>query len=104
MDQVMDTILVAGAVATALGAMLMFAVRAYRGVRDFMVSANAASKLINAELTRNGGGSLLDKVNKIEPYHIEAKRRLDAIEEGHKAIVRRLDKIEAATSTPREFP
>lgn len=103
-DQATQAVIVTGGVAGALTACWILARRAYRAVREAISMQVAAGRIINAELTRNGGGSLLDKVNRIEGNHQQAQRHWEALEESQRTIVKRLEKIEAATSTPTETP
>lgn len=50
------------------------------GIRTALKNFDAASRVVHAELAINGGGTLLDKVGKIEPRFDQLDERLGKIE------------------------
>lgn len=78
-----------------LGALAAIAAGARYLYRKFIGPAvdniNAAADIIHRQLNPNGGASLLDHVNQIP----KISKKLDSVE-------RRLEKVEAATATPKE--
>lgn len=69
----MEILLVIGAGAGALTAISVLSRKAVNSARAFFALQTVAARLINAEMTTNSGGSLLDKVNKIAPNHAAAE-------------------------------
>ena len=65
----------------------------YRAVVGAIRMQLAAAQIIHAQLTENGGSTLLDKVN-----------RIPAIEKHIGEIEKRLEKVERATASPQEYP
>lgn len=65
----MEILLALGAGAAALTAISVASRKAINSARAFFALQTVAARLINAEMTVNSGGSLLDKVNKIAPNH-----------------------------------
>lgn len=65
---------------------------AYRGFR----AVQSALDLIQAQLRVNGGASLMDKVNLIEPHHRIIAGRLDALDAKHTEILVRVSALERA--------
>jgi len=65
MELWVGTIIAAGALIGAITAAIIFVRRAWGAVVDVVQMQLAAGRIINAELVTNGGGTLLDKVNRI---------------------------------------
>lgn len=68
---VVRTVVAAGGVTTALVAIAVFMRRGWLWLAEVVQMQLAAGRIIHAELTRNGGSTLLDKVSRIPA--IEAK-------------------------------
>ncbi len=73
-----------------------------RALQPFIEVQNAAAEIIKAQLTPNHGSSLVDKVNRIATNHQEAQRHWEGLEKGMEEVRKRLEKVEAATATPRD--
>ncbi len=56
----------------------------------------AVDTLARAQLTTNGGTSLLDKVNRIASNHEEAEAHWKSLETGHQTLVEGQEKLGAA--------
>lgn len=76
----METLIVAGAVAGALVAIGIALRKAFISARNFFALQTAAARLVNAEMTVNDGGSLLDKVNRIATNHATAQKHWEALD------------------------
>lgn len=83
------------AVAGVLGALVFIWQKAVIPVRRWAIRMGATIESLNevaqAQLTGNGGSSLLDKVGKIEPNHDEVKAALTAAEDAVKAELLRAE-------------
>lgn len=110
-----EPVLLLGAIAGALVAIGVALRKGYRVVSEFFSMQAVAARLISAEMRPNGGSTLLDKVNKIAPYHKEAEEHWTALRKSHadvaekletnqKEVAKRLEKIEQTIATPKEFP
>ncbi len=86
-----------------------------RVIRPVHVMVARILELTEYELKPNGGGSLVDRVAKIAANHSDSLRQIAAnhadaqkhwetLEANDMAIVKRLEKIEAATANPKDVP
>ena len=55
--------------------------KCWRAISEVVKLQNVAARLIAAEMTTNGGGSLLDKVNRIAANHASSEAHYEALEE-----------------------
>lgn len=92
----MEILLALGAGAAALTAISVASRKAINSARAFFALQTAAARLINAEMTPNGGGSLLDKVNKIAPNHASAEKHWTELGEKQEQIKRAVTKTATA--------
>lgn len=67
-----------------------------RWFRPLIETLTAAADLIQAQLNPNGGGSLMDKVNRIAPNHAEAQHHWTTIEKRLDEGDKRFATLEAA--------
>jgi hypothetical protein len=67
---------------------------ALRMLGDMRDSFQAVQSLAEAQLSSNGGSSLLDKVNKIEPNHDEVKAALAATEQTVREKLESAERVE----------
>ena len=76
---------------TAIGAALTWIARrirkAIRRAQHLGRRLDAVADIADAQLTINGGGSMLDKVNKIEANHLVAEKHWKALEEAQSDIL-----------------
>lgn len=87
------TLMLAAAVIGAIVGIAAGVRKLYRGIAEGVRYQAAAAAIIHEQLRENGGSTLLDKVN-----------RIPAIERSIEHIEKRIEKVEAATATPREIP
>lgn len=72
-NPVVRTVVVAGSLCGALTAIGIAVRRAWRASAEFFRLQHAAGQLISAQLTRNHGESLLDRVNEIPAIRTEVR-------------------------------
>lgn len=78
MPELMTWVVGAAALLTALGGIWHRGVRpAYRGIRAFMRTVEAAMEIVQAQLSPNGGGSLVDRIGNIETQVTSMSARVD---------------------------
>ncbi len=108
-----DNVIVISTALAAVGAGLAWVYR--KLIRPTHVMVAHIMELTEYELKPNGGGSLVDRVAKIAANHTDSLRQIAAnhadaqkhwetLEANDVAIVKRLEKIEAATATPKDVP
>lgn len=71
-------------------------------VRQLVQRFEAVADLAEAQLSPNGGSSLLDKVNRIESNHQSAERHWERLNVSLDKLSVRVEKLEHQLSTPRE--
>ena len=78
-----QTLIAIGAGATALTAIGIAIRRGWVALSSFVRRVDASSRIINAEMVGNGGGTLLDKVNRIpaiESQVTDLRDRMEKVE------------------------
>lgn len=82
-----------GAVAGALTTVGVFTRKAWRSTSEFFRNAHAAARIINAELQANGGGSLVDKVNRIPGIESRLDAHIEETQTHFQAIELKCDEL-----------
>jgi len=102
LDSAIHLVQTYGLLVGGVGAGLTGTALVARQVRKALSTASRIAQLLEAQLQPNGGGSLVDKVNKIQPNHEAAETHWKALEvnqtamkremaDGFRAINRRLE-------------
>lgn len=93
-DYAESIITISGALA-AIGAV---AVWIYRKIfRPAIQTIDAINELISVQLNANGGYSLIDKVNRLETYHVQQLLTNKELTKSQRDIVDRLRRVESQT-------
>lgn len=68
-------------------------------VRRVVLAADRLIPFAEAQLSPNGGSSLADKINRIEPNHQAAEAHWQRLEEGQKEIARKFEEKHGEITT-----